>query len=447
MITLEHVEFYFEASLLSDAHVGDGETAALRALRPNIAPRPEFDDETNPEVATIVRDAANRPTFPASTLKGALRSAIETSGFTTLSTSDSDRLFGVTDNHSTMGLFSFYSAELVGTPDDCAELPYFDPEAGTWIATHVAISRSSGAAEHQKLFNQETIPAGSRFKIAGVFFGSAEKARQDIPMLLAPFAHSLGLPVGAGEKLAMGRLRAADSTISVRTKRFDPNSGEIEHIRAETLTIASPSFDSRDLVLNLNCEGPFLSADPSRATKSSERNRIAALRRNSRQVHIQSSSIYGALRSRCAWLAAVSGFGADDRFRKTQWRNPGELTCTERLFGVAGWRGLLRVIEVAGLTAEPADDLHSIAIDRWSGANIDGALFSYEIFVGVSFSLSLRIESRVAEGGVYPTTEDKALFKILTEDLLANGVMLGHRTNCGFGWFGVTILQNEAAVQ
>jgi len=107
-----------------------------------------------------------------------------------------------------MGKFAFYP----GVWDekqkvDGTELPYFDEKAGTWIATHVAISRQTGTAEAKKLYNEEMLPAGTVFRISGTWFGSLDDTKSGLADILAPLASEEGLNIGSGSKLGLGALR------------------------------------------------------------------------------------------------------------------------------------------------------------------------------------------------------------------------------------------------
>jgi len=153
--------------------------------------------------------------------------------------------------------------------------------------------------------------------------------------------------------------------------------------------------------------------------------------------------VIGALRARAAWLGAVGGLGEDQRFANPTWQSPAELNPVRRLFGVTGWRGLLRIARMSPIGADEPRNLTGIALDRFSGAVLDGAIFVHEMFIGVRFELDLVLDGRqfsyVGPSGKvvedYPFASDTALFKALLLDIWENGLMLGHGTNRGFGWF------------
>src|SRR5205823_4997521 len=149
------------------------------------------------------------------------------------------------------------------------------------------------------------------------------------------------------------------------------------------------------------------------------------------------SSISGALRSRATWLAALDAHRRGDPMPASNDRvvlhprDIASLTSVERLFGVAGFRGLLQIDSILVHEAEPWC-VTSVKLDRFSGAPIDNALFTTETFVGARLTVQLRLVSR---GGTAPEDKDKKWFDALLADVGRNGLQLGHGRNKGFGWF------------
>ncbi|CAH0343036.1 RAMP superfamily CRISPR-associated protein [Rhizobium sp. CECT 9324] len=443
---LEHVRFSFDVELLTDAHIGNGGSLPLKAMRPGHIVDGE---QADVEVATIARDDAGDPAIPATSLKGSLRKAL----ISQMHRNELDHLFGSikSDAEGAMGQFSFYAgvwdSKSVG---DHLALPYWEAVAGSWIATRVAISRQHGAAEHMKLFSSEMLPACSVFRIDGIWFDTLERAQTHLPRILSPLGAREGLPIGAGSRLGQGglRMRKADKQVALSVTRFVAETGNVETRSVkENLTVRAPSTTQPSATLKLTCEGPFLSVDQSRKKGTNEANRILALKRDQDTPALYLSSISGALRSRAAWLSACEGLGGDERFRKSSsWSDACELTPVERLFGVGGWRGLLRLSQPKLISAKGHRDLTSVAIDKFSGAVLDSALFSYEVFTGVELELSLMLEQRIDKHGTsVPFEVDKRLFEILLNDLAGDVLLLGHATNRGFGWFAVDAIQRQEA--
>lgn len=447
---LEHVRFGFEVTTLTDMHVGDGGVGKLEELRHGATRRRPDGQPVN--VATVARDHAGHPTIPATGLKGALRKALAP----VMARNEIETLFGTIREQDEaapagygggMGRFSFYAAQLQlkGGPPG-TQLPFWDKDARTWIATHVAISERTGTADPQKLFNLEMVPAETTFDVSGVFFGSVADARQHLARVLAPLARPGGLAVGSGSKLGRGAVRLAGDVLLTVT-RFDPAAGAVVGPATEALAIAPAPAPGDLRKLMLACDGPFASVDPDAPPEQpgDNTNTIPALRRHTDVPVIYPDTVMGALRARAAWLGAVrwndatdGGKGGDDRFRKPTWSSPDELSPVQRLFGVAGWRGLLRIARIGSIGGARRCDLTGIALDRFSGAVLDGTIFVHCAFSGVTFELDLALDTRAFDKKrTYPDADDEELLKLLIKDIIDNGLLLGHATNRGFGWFAV----------
>jgi hypothetical protein len=78
-------------------------------------------------------------------------------------------------------------------------------------------------------------------------------------------------------------------------------------------------------------------------------------------------------------------------------------------------------------------EITSVKLDHFSGAPIDKALFTTRAVTGAQLSLNLALRDRGGHGT--PGEKDKKLFKELVKDIEDNGLMLGHGTSKGFGWF------------
>lgn len=223
--------------------------------------------------------------------------------------------------------------------------------------------------------------------------------------------------------------------------------------------------------IHLRCPGPFMILDSSHDPRAAERTRderergkgvgdphdpelaqLKAQRRGLDRPLVPGTAVSGALRARAEWLAALARHRAAVEAGQAppprpeapepvlHPRDTARLTAVERLFGVTGFRGLLTLNLQEPPTATRWTQT-SVKLDRFSGAPIDGALFSSAAFLGVSLTLTLTLESRRTrdEAGtevtLTPTDDDLRLAKALVMDIGKNGLMLGHATNRGYGWF------------
>jgi hypothetical protein len=116
------------------------------------------------------------------------------------------------------------------------------------------------------------------------------------------------------------------------------------------------------------------------------------------------------------------------------------LRSIEELFGINGFRGLLKV-RLEKFSGNRLETITSVKLDSFSGAPIDNALFKTEAFLGTTldFSLGIRPRKHRDEGGDWGTrtvsAEALALYELLVADIRRNGLTLGHGAAKGFGWF------------
>lgn len=434
---LEQILFSARLRLRSDLHIGTGDSKKLSELRSR--PQGMNDD---PEVALIVRAADRMPIIPATALKGAVRKAVRDEA-------EAERLFGAvkfTDKNDPSidsgqtGLVWLRFAPMT-EPPLAAGRPFWDAGASTVITTHVAIDRKSGTAAAQKLYYVERVPDGAVFDLRGVYVGCRAHAETDLPLAFAALARPEGLGIGADEKQGGGRVALDKASLECRRRYFDTATGNIENDGSFDIRIAPAPADAgirRCVRLTIFCRGPYMTIDPAR---SRDRNEIPAARRsNEPPVPLLSgASLLGVLRTRAAWHAATDAIGDDDninRILKTG-EDPKDLNRTERLFGVAGWRGLVRVVEIESVGDSAIEELPSVDIDRFSGGTLDSALYTTEAFARVRFAVTLQVDRRRWDKTHWPNEEDVALFDALIADLMADGLRLGHATNRGFGWFDV----------
>ena len=339
-----------------------------------------------------------------------------------------------------------YRGVVTGEPPNSAEgLPFWCREQRTYVNTQVALNRTRGTAEDKHLFKIELVPAETRFRVEGCYLGAEAEARRDLARLLAPLAATgPGLAIGGGQRQGRGRLRLADGNqVALRRKAYDAKAhGVIEdELEALALPAGSDNEPAHCWDLALRCPGPYLTADPGGA--AGENNRLAALSKGGGGSPIlQGTSFMGALRGRTAWLAEIDEIkDGDDPFLKPdRWKKPRDLTRCQRLFGVTGWRGLLELVSLQPAQgAEPRRiSLPGIALDRFSGAVLDGALFMTDAFTGCGFEVRLQLRER---DGLDEALFDKdlALIRAVLDDLESGELLLGHGTNRGFGWFDVSV--------
>ena len=432
---LGFVRFQAVLELETDLHIGDGGEV-------------DQGGDVDRKMTTVVRDARGKPVIPGTTLKGVLRAAV-TAGH---GEGVANRLFGAiktTANPSGhIGRITLYAAQ------QCREGDASDlPESGlpsTAMATHVAIGRKYGVAlaGERMLFNREIVPTGARFRLEGVVARGVQGAVADLKTALAPLV--VGVVMGRGGAKGNGRVRLVDAKVETMARRLDTSGPEPSIVESgwSALPLSSQSAGrmSKSVHFELRCPGSFLSHDPDRRVEG-QSNVLFALRRSANRPVLWPESLYGVLRERCAWLAAIDRIGdggKDDKQRFTPLPAgtcPSTLGRTGRLFGVPGWRGLVRIgaFDLSGGKSkrlrngdeDSSGGMAGISIDRFSGAVLDTGPFFTDAWVDLTLKFALALESR----GGFPLPEDHCLFDDLVKYIRAEGLLLGHGANRGHGWF------------
>lgn len=439
-------------------HIGAG----IRRTDPNLQ---TSDMDKAPEVLLVQRDRTGQPIIPATSLKGALRTAAA------LPATAVDRLLGeqgeAAEGRGRIARLWLGTAVATTPPDASTAHRGSTTDAGLrahgFVKTGVQIERTTGAAEARKLFHREVIGRKTTFESeATLFLDNATEADllADLATLLAPLCRESGLPLGGQQRQATGRLRLCD--LHIVRKAIDPatldlvDSDEPElasRLKRDAHAVAASAVPP--IRLDLTCPGPFISIrDKSKST--GDREVTMPLEADGKPL-LWPSSLLGALRARAAWLTACAVLRQDHRFapgrnpsevddRGKVVRKPGEvatLSSVERLFGVAGWRGLLRIgsLEPAPEATTRRQKLTSVTIDRFTGGAMDERLFTEEAFLASAFTAELRLDERAA----YPTQNDRDLLDLLLDDIAAKGLELGHGAAKGFGWFDIAVTRPPGA--
>ncbi|MEN2976325.1 RAMP superfamily CRISPR-associated protein (plasmid) [Tistrella bauzanensis] len=436
-------------------HVGSGEDI------PGVLPPIERDGATvKPAFAGILRDHKGKPWIPGTTLKGMLRHLAEGGA--------RDRLFGRSRDLGASGEGDLMAAMIVGGAsmvepahpiNDGA--PYAAALSGpaasgrhdhAYVAGRTAIDPKSGTADAGRLFHQEMLPPGLTFRCQLILLGGDRQALDrhlsDLLPLLARWRD--GVQIGRGQADGDGLVGLVGESIQGVYHCLNPDTGALD--RTEDIVGLPEGYapDARcEVAFKLYCRGPFVSIDASRGRKRPAQGIGRAEKEQAAQLAAQSldgktplipgSAVAGVLRARAAWIMALEelrrGKDATEDDRDAVYSTNLKMTPVQRLFGVSGFRGLLR-LSVREVSAKAAWDVTSVKLDRFSGAPIDGGLFATNTFIGTRFTLTLTLASRSGIGEA--TAEDRALFDRLVESIDNDGLMLGHGTGKGFGWFKAT---------
>lgn len=451
--------------LLTPLHHGVGEPRLVDGI--------DGDNGAPALVSAILRDWQSRPMLQRASLKGWLRAvAEEMLDGGELTQDDITGLFGPGKRAAGrgMGRVIVHGGECRSL-GDATHLPFTASTSGVlgsgvYIAARTAIEPRSGSAADHRLFRMEMVAPDAVFRLRLILLGQgqpdldAERLARLIKLL-----HRLtvagGVPFGSGRSEGSGALQLLESSVVVtrRAIGLDGVLSSLNVTRTQWDKRSKPSTLERGDEIRLVCNVPFLVADVSRRSKprrqvenrsrggQPEGPQIVAQRQSERQPLLPASSLAGALRARARWLSALdlrrrggdpemvdrasyTEVGREPVFGKPGFEDPTKLTTVERLFGIAGFRGLIS-IEALEVSRAREVSLTSVKLDSFSGGPFDQALFATRAFVGVElgFRLLLRGRAGVVNDG------DVAFFEQLVADLRINGIMLGAGSGKGFGWF------------
>lgn len=322
--------------------------------------------------------------------------------------------------------------------------------------TRTTIDRHKRTAERNKLFGESYAPAGTVFKLQGLLFYAATSTNEDavneLSQLLTPI-YEYGITLGSGAKLGQGKI-AIHSAPKIKYREFNTHNGDFpEKPEVYKGGIKAPPGKSlthaATLKIELGSDTPFHIIGESQSSQDGET--ILPLMDGDGPA-LPQSSIYGALRSKCEWIEACNTLkvGEDDLANKNHDHLPkgeaisnaeiSKLTSIERLFGVSGFKGLLECHTVRRESAGASVSLQNVAIDRFTGGALDGALFSTKAFMDTQWLVELTISSQRADA-VYGCLDDgffqldHAVLQRLSEALNSDVLFLGHGAAKGLGWF------------
>lgn len=344
------------------------------------------DDDNDPTVPMLCRDAANAPYIPASTLRGLLRASLDAS------TSEHLRLFGserlaadperprYQPEHGVAGRLRVYDARWSNDQAD-------SDEQRQW---RVSLDPITGTAANNLLFAEVTLPAGCSFD------WELELDRVDDDdlraLILALRALEAGPGIGGGRARGQGQLQwlRADEHIEViKRKRFhawlrDPDLGKgpdhADYLETRSLDDAEPAarpdyshIDDQGnlrLALQLYAQSPLL-VSPERTSDEQAgegANNVLRFPRKGQQTQIPASSLKGVLRAQARRILLtcleLDFPDANDTLR----REVGDAMLGQ-LLGDTGCMSRLRLNPAEATFVD--SDVHRQmmnAIDRFSGA-------------------------------------------------------------------------------
>ncbi|TKD17667.1 hypothetical protein FBT96_13215 [Rhodobacter capsulatus] len=404
-------DFRFELEVVSDLHIGSGQSELMPAFA-----RARASDEA-PEVAEIVRDCDHLPVIPGTSLKGCLRSLLEDEAQILLFGTPKSK---ADDGGGRMGVLRVRDAHHLAAPEETQPTPM---QNGTFVLIKNAIDTGRGTSKTNFLFAKWMVPQGTIFSgcLRLELWGDYPlqlRAAEALFRLFKSLAQDEGVSLGKDTNSGDGRVRLRGE---IRETQFVAQDGSLVP-GPERIFEVPGEPDLRFTSLRMSHRGPSFTSDFAYdREKEKKRNpnapHLRALRRNGVPV-ISGSAVAGVLRADFAFLLRRQGLeeaAVTDRIT--------------RLFGATSRAGRLVVI-AEDVSATGRQTLMSNKIDRLSGGTIDNALFAIDADHGVKFTLRLGLSDLADDA-------DRELLGDLVAMVRKNGVELGHSVNAGFGWFRV----------
>ncbi|WP_128292282.1 RAMP superfamily CRISPR-associated protein [Afifella aestuarii] len=419
------------------------------------------------ELALVAVDEDGKPVIPGSTLKGALRALAVAGGCP-----GTEALFGperIDDpKKAKSGRLICWTGRFEAAPDmgDSSIREKNIPGHGTaaaakglFVDARTAIDPASGVAWQGRLFHVQAVAKGTTFRLR---FGlqTADKAAIGLMQsVLAQMARD-GLVLGKGRGVGQGSLKLCLDELKVVRHDVDVSGAPAEDCITDEWREAIDAVEHPEggglTKLLLTCKEAFISNDNAGVDYDKDGSpKLVYLREpGTDKPRLTGASLRGALRARAVWLErlrdpdhrdnrdlildkTIPASDADLTRPRARCKTVGELSSTELLFGINGWRGRLRIVSVQCGEPKGSVVIRSVRLDRFSGGPMHGALFSIEAARAPDFEAWLALDPVGPLGASEQDTVRGDLLRRLIEDLKRNGLRLGHGTNKGYGWFDV----------
>ena len=390
---------------------------------------------------SLARDGRGRLYVPGTSIAGVLRA-----------------LLSAQDTDAERSLFG-YQTGLAGQRSRLlVDHGYFLPGSPQpEIRDFVRINPHWGVAEDQHKFDSEVLPAGAKFSLrleyeAPDLANDPASAHRGFLALVKLLADSHQMQFGAGFAKGLGRIGVENPARDLALWRFDfpsqqscqnyltllklENSQDDWHLnptgcnippmqlanlRSE-LTIGLPV----QIELQLTATGPFLVSSDEQG-KTVDR---MPYQENGQYI-IPGSTIRGALRHRAIRIVntLLNAWGYRTVAPKC-WADVGE-KAVEPLFGSTALASILGITDCRLPANAVLQEVHNVAIDRFTGGARDGRLFSSCVFWSKSTPLTIPLSITIRK-----VSNNDGLLGLLAHalyDLATEDVAVGHAKTSGHG--------------
>ncbi|MGB7433513.1 MAG: RAMP superfamily CRISPR-associated protein [Ahrensia sp.] len=399
------------------------------------------------DFALVQTDGDGNPYIPGTTLKGVLRALLELD--------DAKRLFGDVGDQGKPGAVIVGGGKFdkmgstVGRRDIITSASGDVANRGTLMVQRVAIDQATGTAADKKLFLQEMVPPGTTFIMT---LRLSDRIKLDDPLLTALLKqlHEVGIHLGRGTNDGSGHLALAGDTVTVTDAASAERTLDINTLDGDMTALRQPRKTYQVTLSGADTFGVLGVTNRKEGDKESN-NRLEALRsagedKKGGNAELPGSSLSGAMRAKANWFAARQllreGMTDSDERRETL-NHPDHPI--QRLFGRdadvvkkhgQSFAGTLKITAIKATDSGPRD-MPQIKIDRITQGTIDGALFEMQMFMDARFDVTFEIDARASDNDVEFA---RAFFEYLKDKSdPSSGLMLGHASTRGHGWFDVTV--------
>jgi CRISPR/Cas system CSM-associated protein Csm3 (group 7 of RAMP superfamily) len=314
-------------------------------------------------------------------------------------------------------------------------------DAATDVLASTRISRERGAAAANTFRKEEVLPAGARFEIF-LRWDDADTAQvADLAGLIAAWRPLIGRGVTRGrgrcaaEDVRHGTLHLDDPGDLLRwLTRSGPDL--VRDVAAERVCVDSAGPDP-DLLFRVpvSIAGPWRIGTGEMPPKGSRE--PIPLRRLGGQPVVPGSAMKGLLRSRAEFILRSVGVTPAPCADKPC---DGDKCWTCRVFGdgggrdsedsAVGARAAVRVADAVVAGPVSAQRTH-VAIDRFTGGALDGALYTMEVLEAGSFPLAVERLPGAVDDGL--ARQVRAVLRLVLEDLNDGIIGMGGGTARGYG--------------
>lgn len=445
----------FRLTTTSPLHIGTGSTHTdARRLQ-------KADSHQGVEYTTVFTDLAGKPCLPGASLKGVLRTVLET-----IDPDACTRLFGSRNtahrDSPSASAVTIFDGRFVSAPKVTAPQPHWDPSRSTAIATSVSIHRVTHTADTGRLFHYEYVPAGTVFEVelAAERVGDGDIER--LVQSLGAFNHPesplrLGAHTSAGwgamhiDSLSVRHLNeaglrqwlasgCAESGWNIVAAHGTPKNYQLP---AAGQPAAVPAHR---ISLTLRFTDFMLVHDPSNQDKMGREDKPHhALRAPDGLPVLPGRSVRGVLRARAEMILNTLGLhvctSEEPCAPVHRAAEAGSRCLACQLFGCTGWRSLvdvsLRYVPSAA-NVKPSftgfvQDF--IAIDRFMGGGAPGAKFSAVPAWQPVFSGDISVSDRLLTAGASLPDPGalRGLLALVLRDLRDGELTFGWGAAKGYG--------------